>query len=98
MMHVRNFRFRGALFLINLLLLAYLGFLLLNLYRSHDRIQAAVLDQQQHVTEKMTLALDAYLLDRSEDLIDLSEKQQLLAYFENLSLGMSLEYLSLIHI
>lgn len=92
MMHVRNFRFRGALFLINLLLLAYLGFLLLNLYRSHDRIQAAVLDQQQHVTEKKTLALDAYLLDRSEDLIDLSEKQQLLAYFENLSLGMSLEY------
>ena len=92
MMQVRNYRFRGALFLINLLLLAYLGFLLLNLYRSHDRIQGAVLEQQQHVTEKRAVALESYLLDRSEDMIDLSEKQQLLAYFENLSLGMSLEY------
>lgn len=88
----RNLKFSGALFLINLLLLAYLGFLLLNLYRSHDRIQGAILEQQQHVTEKRALALESYLMDRSEDMIDLSEKQPLLVYFENLSLGMSLEY------
>ena len=92
MLSIRHFKLRGALFLINLLLLGYLGFLLLNLYRSYDKIQSAALEQQQHVTEKRAIALESFLKDRGEDLVDLVEKQQLSAYFENQSLGMSLEY------
>ena len=92
MIPVKQLQLRGALFLVNLLLLGYLGFLLLNLYSSHERIHNAAVEQLQHNTEKRALVLESFLLDRTEDLIDLSEKQQLLAYFENLSLGMSLEY------
>ena len=92
MFSIRHLKLRGAFFLINLLLLGYLGFLLLNLYRSYDKIQSAALEQQQHATEKRAIALESFLKDRGEDLVDLAEKQQLSAYFENQSLGMSLEY------
>lgn len=92
MIQFENFKLRGALFLVNLLLLTYLGFLLFNLYRSNEQLQAASVEQQQHMTEKRALALESFLQDRSEDMIDLADKRQLSAYFENQSLGMSLEY------
>jgi PAS domain S-box-containing protein len=92
MLSIRHLKLRGAFFLISLLLLGYLGFLLLNLYRSYDKIQSAALEQQQYATEKRAIALESFLKDRGEDLVDLAEKQQLSAYFENQSLGMSLEY------
>ncbi len=92
MFSIRHLKLRGAFFLVNLLLLGYLGFLLLNLYRSYDKIQSAALEQQQHATEKRAIALESFLKDRGEDLVDLAEKQKLSAYFENKSLGMSLEY------
>jgi two-component system NtrC family sensor kinase len=85
-------KMRGALLLVSLLLLGYLGFLLLNLYRSYDQLQAASIEQQQHITEKRALVLESFLQDRNEDMVDLADKRQLSAYFENLSLGMSLEY------
>lgn len=89
---LKQVRLRWALFLVNLLLLGYLGFLLLNLYRSHDRLHGAAIDQLQQTTVKRALALELFLNERTEELVDLSEKQMLLAYFENLYLGMSLEY------
>jgi PAS domain S-box-containing protein len=92
MFQVRQLKLRTALFLINLLLVGYLGFLLLNLYRSHEKIQNAALVQLQHTAEKRALALETFLSDRSEDLVELAEKQRLSAYFDNLSLGMSPEY------
>lgn len=92
MFQVRHIIVRGALFMISLLLLGYLGFLLLNLYRSYNQINQAAIEQLQHYAEKRAILLESFLKDRSEDLVDLSEKQQLSSYFENLSLGMSLEY------
>ena len=91
MIQLENVKLRGALFLVNLLLLGYLGFLLLNLYRSNEQLQVASIEQQQHITEKRALALESFLQDRSEDVIDLANKRQLSAYFENQSLGMSIE-------
>lgn len=52
MFKIQQFKLRAALFIINLMLLGYLGFLLLNLYRSHEKIQHASLVQQQHTAEK----------------------------------------------
>ncbi len=92
MFPVRRIILRGALFVVNLVLLGYLGFLLFNLYRSYDQIQVAAIEQLQHNMEKRAILLESFLKDRAEDLVDLSEKQQLTSYFENLSLGMSMEY------
>ncbi len=89
---LKQVRLRWALFLVNLLLLGYLGFLLLNLYRSHDRLHSAAIEQLQQTTVKRALALELFLHERTEELADLSEKQTLQSYFENLHLGMSLDY------
>lgn len=89
MVKIHHFKLRSAFFLINLLLLGYLGFLLLNLYRSYGKIQSAALEQQQHATENRAIALESFLKDRGEDLVDLAEKQPL---GKGSGLGLTISY------
>jgi len=83
---------RLAAIVFSLALVGYLGFLLSDLYRSRSELQQAARDQVLQDTEKHALALDYFFSERADDLASLSESRALSAYFENVDLGMSMEY------
>jgi signal transduction histidine kinase/DNA-binding response OmpR family regulator/HPt (histidine-containing phosphotransfer) domain-containing protein len=83
---------RVAAVVCSLALVGYLGFLLTDLYRSRSELQEASRAQILQDTEKHALAVGYFLSERSDDLQALAENRELSAYFENLALGMSMEY------
>jgi hypothetical protein len=83
---------RGALLAIGLALVAYFLYLLSDSYRSHSRLRGLAEERVLLDAEKRSTALGYYLSERREDIADLSQSRELLAYFENEALGMSMEY------
>ncbi len=83
---------RMAAITFSLALVAYLGFLLKDLYRSRSDLQIAAMDQTLQDTEKHALAIGYFFSERADDMLALAENRDLSAYFENIALGMSMEY------
>jgi len=83
---------RLALAVCNLALVAYLGYLLVGLYHSRNEVQRASWERVQLDSEKRATALSYFFSERVNDLTDLADNRELLAYFENEALGMSVEY------
>jgi len=83
---------RLAVIILSLALVGYLGFLLTDLYRSRSDLQRAARAQLIQVSEKHALAVGYFFSERADDMLALAENRELSAYFENVSLGMSLEY------
>jgi signal transduction histidine kinase/CheY-like chemotaxis protein len=81
-----------ATILFSLALVGYLGFLLMDLYRSRSEIQSAARAQILQDTEKHALAIGYFFSERSDDMLALAENRELSAYFENAALGMSMQY------
>ena len=83
---------RFAVVVLSLALVGYLGFLLTDLYRSRSDLQRASRAQLLNDSEKHALAIGYFLSERADDMLALAENRDLSAYFENASLGMSMEY------
>ena len=83
---------RSAALLFSLALVGYLGFLLTDLYRSRSDLQFAARALLLQNSEKQALAVGYYFSERADDMLALAENSTLTAYFENVALGMSLEY------
>jgi signal transduction histidine kinase/ActR/RegA family two-component response regulator len=92
MQHLLSWIRRLAAIFFSLALVGYLGFLLTDLYRSRSEIQDAARAQILQDTDKRALAIGYFFSERSDDLLALSENSELSAYFENIALGMSMEY------
>jgi len=75
-----------------LALVVYMGYLLVNLYRSRHELQRTASDRVRLDSDKRALALSYFFSERVNDLGDLADHPDLKAYFENEALGMSLEY------
>ncbi|HIJ95821.1 MAG TPA: response regulator [Desulfuromonadales bacterium] len=83
---------RIAPFLIALALVAYLGFLLTDLYRSRSELQRSGRLHLLQDADKRAQALSYFFSEQLTDLSDLAAHRDLSAYFENVALGMSMEY------
>lgn len=78
--------------LLGLSWVGYLGYLLSNLYRSHRELQNY---QREHVLResvRLGESLEYFFSERSKDLRTLLASHELLTYFENKALGMSMQY------
>lgn len=83
---------RLAPVLLGLSLVAYLGYLLNDLYRSRNELQKSSRDRLLEDADKRAQSLGYFFSERVNDLRELSANRELLAYFENMALGMSMEY------
>ena len=83
---------RVAPFLIGLSLVVYLGFLLTDLYHSRSELQRSGRTHLLEDADKRAQALGYFFSERLNDLQDLAAHRDLSAYFENVALGMSMEY------
>ena len=92
MLHTISWLRRLAAVLFSLALVGYLGFLLTDLYRSRSELQKASRDQLLQDTESHTQALGYFFSERSDDMLSIAENREFSAYFENIALGMSMEY------
>jgi len=85
--------FRGiAAILFSLALVAYLCFLLYSQYRSQSELYERNLGQILHDIEKSSLTVGYFYAERQDDMARLAESRELQVYFENLALGMSMQY------
>lgn len=73
-------------------MVCFLGFLLMDLYKSRNELQQTATAQLFMNSEKHALAIGYFFSERKEDLSLLAESRELSAYFENIALGMSMEY------
>nr|WP_320133592.1 ATP-binding protein [uncultured Holophaga sp.] len=80
------------LLVLALALVGYCTFLLRDIYRAHSRLLKLNREHTLGDVEKEASALGYFLADRREDLTSLANNRDLLAYFENEALGMSMEY------
>jgi signal transduction histidine kinase/DNA-binding response OmpR family regulator/HPt (histidine-containing phosphotransfer) domain-containing protein len=78
--------------LIGLSLVAYLGFLLTDLYRSRNELQKSSRARLLEDADKRSQSVGYFFSERLNDLQDLAANRELSAYFENQALGMSMEY------
>ena len=83
---------RLAVIILSMALVGYLGFLLTDLYKSRSDLQRASRVQLIQNSEKHALAVGYFFSERADDMLALVENRDLSAYFENVSLGMSMEY------
>jgi signal transduction histidine kinase len=83
---------RILLVLLGLSWVGYLGYLLSNLYRSHDELQSYHREQVLRESGKRAEALAYFFAERSKDLRSLVNGPELQTYFENKALGMSMQY------
>jgi len=74
------------------LLIVFVGFLVIQNYRSQRRGQQFALEQFRWDTEERAMALSYYFSERKNDLQNLAESPSLLSFFENRALGMSMQY------
>ena len=82
----------ATMFLFSLALLIYMGFLLNDIYRSRSELLQTARAKLFDDTGKKALGLGYYFSERVNDLQTISESRELSAYFENVALGMSMEY------
>ena len=75
-----------------LALVAYMGFLLYSQYHSQNELQKYYLNQMLLDAEKHAIAINYFFSEREDDLLRLADSHELSVYFENLALGMSMEY------
>ena len=78
--------------LIGLTLVGYIGYLVLAQYRTQLVIQDAALKQLTSDRAKRATAVSYFLSERKDDLRELAESREISSYFENMALGMSMEY------
>ena len=83
---------RSLAALIGFALVGYIGYLVLAQYRTQLVIQGAALRQLSSDSAKRATAVSYFFSERKDDMRDLAESRELAAYFENLALGMSMEY------
>ncbi len=83
---------RIAPLIIGLSLVAYLGFLLTDLYHSRSEMQRSSRARLLDDADKRSQALGYFFSERLNDLQELAVNRELSAYFENMALGMSMEY------
>ena len=83
---------RIAPLLLGLSLVTYLGFLLTDLYRSRSELQNSSRARLLEDADKRSQSLSYFFSERVNDLQELAANRELSAYFENLALGMSMEY------
>ncbi len=81
-----------AAILFSLALVVYLGFLLYSQYRYQSVLQGHHLGQMLDDVEKRSTAVGYFFSERADDMARLAESPELRVYFENLSLGMSMQY------
>jgi len=81
-----------TILLVSLLLLSYAGILIANNYRSQIELQKVNLFQMKQNLEKQTLTLGYFFSERENDLENITKSRIISAYYENLALGMTLEY------
>ena len=75
-----------------LALVVYMSSLLVDLYQSRHELQQSAWDRVLLDSDKRATALSYFFSERVSDLGDLDDNPELLAYFENEALGMSMEY------
>lgn len=73
-------------------LVVYLGFLLTDLYRSKSELQKSSRARLLEDADKRAQTLSYFFSERLNDLQELAANRELSAYFENMALGMSMEY------
>jgi len=81
-----------ALLVANLLLFAYIVHLLLANYVSQNEIRRSTSARIAHETSREAEAIGDFLAERRRDIVQLAEAPEVTAYFDNRSLGMSLQY------
>ena len=74
------------------LLIIFIGFLLIQNYRSQRRGQQFALEQFRWDNQERAMALSYYFSERENDLENLAGNPSILSFFENKALGMSMEY------
>ncbi len=70
----------------------YVTFMVASQYRYQTALQQTALQRLTYDSEKLATALSYFLAERRDDLTNLAESRELAAYYENIALGMSLEY------
>jgi PAS domain S-box-containing protein len=83
---------RVLLIALSLVLTGYLVFLLYSQYRYQSELQEYYLSRLLEDTEKRATAVSYFFSERMNDMVMLAECRELSVYFENLALGMSMEY------
>jgi two-component system NtrC family sensor kinase len=83
---------RIALILFGLVMTGYMVFLLYAEYRSQSELQKYYTSRLLQETEKRATAVSYFFSERANDMKTLAESRELSVYFENLALGMSMEY------
>jgi signal transduction histidine kinase/CheY-like chemotaxis protein len=82
----------AATVLIGLLLICYLGFLLLTNYWSATSLHQTLEQRQRLESARRVAAVQYFLSERHDDLINLSLSREVSAFFESRALGMSQRY------
>ncbi len=83
---------RLGLALVSLALVVYMGYLLRGLHQSRQELQKSAHARILLDSDKRATALGYFFSERVNDLGELADNRELLAYFENEALGMSMEY------
>lgn len=86
----RNWGLAG--FFAGLFLIAYLVFIVLNSYQTQVKLQEAQTEQIRQNLVKHANSIEHFFDERRNDLRYLSDAREISVYFENKSLGMSMEY------
>ncbi|BAH77157.1 two-component hybrid sensor and regulator [Solidesulfovibrio magneticus RS-1] len=75
-----------------LLLVLVFGALIAFNYSSLSKREKSALDDFENATLNMSSTLDYFFYERNNDILDIADSRQVLTYFENKALGMSVEY------
>ena len=89
---MKTFLRRYAIVGLGLVLVGYMALLLSDLYRSRSELQQTANARLRDDADKRATALGYFFSERVNDLQDLVGTRELSAYFENVNLGMSMEY------
>jgi two-component system sensor histidine kinase/response regulator len=79
-------------FTVGFVLLVYMGFLLITNFLSQVDLQKSALEQLVQDTEKRSMAVSYFYVERKKDLKNLAENRAFSVFFENKALGMSMNY------
>lgn len=81
-----------AIVAVALILAAYIGYLIQTQYRAQLALQRSMVRQVGQESEGIAATIGYFFNERTDDLNHLVESRELGLYFENLALGMSMEY------
>jgi len=83
---------KSTFLICGIILLVYSAALIGNNFQTQIEVRKATVAQMKQVLESEALAIGYFFSERKSDLRNLSQRRMLAAYFENLDLGMSLDY------